>query len=342
VTRDDLIQATERGLYCPAGGFYIDPWQPVDSCVITHAHGDHARPGSARYLTCERGQGLLRARLGDDCPIEAIPYGSKVNIGDVTVSLHPSGHILGSAQVRIEHKGEIWVVSGDYKTEKDTTCHPFELVPCHTFITESTFGLPIYRWQPATEIFEEINRWWRTNAAAGKCSILFGYALGKAQRILSGIDDAIGPIYSHGSVHRITELYREVGVKLPDLVHVASLPKGTKFGGSLIVAPPSAQNSAWTKQFGLASTAFASGWMRIRGTRRRKSIDKGFALSDHADWHALNSVIEGTGAERVFVTHGYTSEMVRWLNETGVAAEALATHFEGELGELQPSEEALE
>jgi len=339
VSRDDLIQSTERGLYCPAGGFYIDPWEPVDSCIITHAHGDHARPGSSRYLTAQRGLALLRTRLGPEFVIDSIQYGRAVKIGDVTVSLHPSGHILGAAQVRIEYKGEVWVVSGDYKVEPDKTCDEFELIPCHTFVTESTFGLPIFRWRPSSEIFDEINRWWFANKEQGKCSIIFGYSLGKAQRILAGVDHTIGPIYSHGSVQRLTEQYREAGVALPATQHVGALPKGTKFDSALIIAPPSVQNSVWTRQFGAASTAYASGWMRIRGTRRRKSVDKGFTLSDHADWQALNSVIKGTGAQRVLVTHGYTAEMVNWLTACGISATALSTHFEGELGELQPSEE---
>jgi putative mRNA 3-end processing factor len=282
------------------------------------------------------GVGVLRARLGDDVPVQGVRYGELLSMGDVQVSLLPAGHVLGSAQVRVSHRGEVWVVSSDYKTAPDSTCEPFALVRCNTFITESTFGLPIYRWRHDREIFDEINNWWSTNRDTGKCSIIFGYALGKAQRILAGLDPSIGPIYTHGAVERLTQQYRAAGVALPETSHAGSLPRGTKFGGCLVLAPPSAQGTPWMRQFGTVSTAFASGWMRIRGTRRRKSVDKGFVLSDHADWDELNKVICDTGAERIIVTHGYTAEIVRWLSEKGMQAESLATHFEGELAEMQP------
>lgn len=334
----DLITATENGLYCAAGDFYIDPWAPVPRCIITHGHSDHARPGNGSYLSTKSGARILRSKLGDDIKIETIEYGKRTQIGDASVSLHPAGHVLGSAQVRIEHRGNVWVVSSDYKTEPDPTCEPFELLKCHTFITESTFGLPIYRWHPKEEVFDDINAWWQSNKTNGKASVIFGYALGKSQRILNGVDSSTGPIYTHGAVERLTAQYRAYGIELPATTYVSTLPRGTKFGGSLIVAPPSAQASPWLRQFGPVSTAFASGWMRIRGTRRRKSIDKGFVLSDHADWDALNKVIAETGAERVLVTHGYAAELVRWLQGKGMHAAILQTRFEGELGEMQPAE----
>lgn len=336
----DLITVTPNGLYCPPADIYIDPWLPVEKSIITHAHSDHAQAGTGAYLTTPDGAPILRARIGDEGAIETLEYGVKHRIKDADISFHSAGHVLGSTQVRVEHKGEVWVLSSDYKTQPDPTCKPFELVKCHTFITESTFGLPIYRWRPGAEVARDINEWWQSNAQAGKCSIVFGYALGKAQRILAGLDPTIGPIYSHGAVERITEEYRKRGVSLPAMKHAGSLPRGTKFGGSIILAPPSAQNSPWTRQFGTVSTAFASGWMRIRGTRRRKSIDKGFVLSDHADWEELNTVIQATGAERIFVTHGYASEMVNWLTERGIDAKQMSTRFEGEMGEMQPGETA--
>jgi len=332
-----LIQVTPQGLYCEAGDFYIDPWRPVDRCVISHAHSDHAQPGSRSYLTSLQGELVLRSRLEPDAAVEAVQYGETVKLNDVRVSLHPAGHILGSAQVRIERGGEVWVLSSDYKTQSDPTCEPFELQRCHTFITESTFGLPIFRWRPAQTVTNEINDWWRANASAGKCSVLFGYSLGKAQRILASLDQSIGPIYLHGAIERMTQCYREAGIALPRTKYVGELPKGTKFAGSMVIAPPSAQNSAWMRQFGSLSTAFASGWMHIRGTRRRKSVDRGFVLSDHADWDELNSVIRATGAERILVTHGYSAEMVQCLKESGFDAAALATQFEGELAEMQAS-----
>ncbi|HEY9778481.1 MAG TPA: ligase-associated DNA damage response exonuclease [Planktothrix sp.] len=334
----ELLTLTEAGLYCPAGDFYIDAWAPVERCIVTHAHSDHAQPGSKSYLTAAPGLGVLRSRLGDEADIETIEYGQQVRHNDVTVSLHPAGHVLGSAQVRIEHKGNVWVLSSDYKTAPDATCAPFELVPCNTFVTESTFALPIFRWRPSQEVFDEINAWWQSNKDAGKCSLIFGYALGKAQRILSALSPDIGPIYTHGAVENLVQQYRAAGVDLPATKHVGSTARGTIFSGSIVIAPPSAQNTPWMRQLGKVSTAFASGWVRIRGTRRRKSIDKGFVLSDHADWDALNEVVRATGAERILVTHGYSAEMVRWLRDNGYDASAIATKFEGELGEMQPAE----
>jgi putative mRNA 3-end processing factor len=338
VNANDLIRLSPNGLYCPAGDFHIDPWAPVDRCVITHAHSDHAQPGSKSYLTSAEGETILRTRLGPIDSLQTLRYGEKVKLNDVTVSLHPAGHVLGSAQVRIERNGEIWVVSSDYKTVPDSTCTGFELLQCHTFITESTFGLPIFRWRPTDETFAEINNWWRANAADGKCSVIFGYALGKAQRILSGLDTSIGPIYTHGAIENMTRVYRDSGIQLPVTQHTGTLPHGTKFSGSLVMAPPSATNTPWLRQFHPYRTGFASGWMRIRGTRRRKSLDKGFVLSDHADWDELNTVIRGTGAQRILVTHGYATEMVKWLRQSNLDAEALPTKFEGELGEMQPPE----
>jgi putative mRNA 3-end processing factor len=326
-----LLSETERGLYCEAGDFYIDPWGPVERAVITHAHGDHARWGSGAYLGSREGERVLRTRLGADARIRSVDFGEVREIGGVRVSLHPAGHILGSAQVRVEHRGEVWVVSGDYKTEPDPTCTPFEPVRCHTFITESTFGLPIYRWAPQAEVFEEIATWWRSNRDAGRASVIFGYSLGKAQRLLAGLLGAeVGPIFTHGAVERLNRDYRESGVLLPPTTYAAEAGRGREWGGALIVAPPSAAGSPWLRRFGAASTAFASGWMRIRGARRRRSLDRGFTLSDHVDWPALLDAISATGAERVWVTHGYREPVVRWLEERGIEARAVASRWEGE------------
>jgi putative mRNA 3-end processing factor len=326
-----LLRVTERGVYCAAGDFHIDPWMPVERAVITHAHGDHARWGSRRYLGSREGERVLRVRLGPGARIRTVPYGEPVMVNGVRVSLHPAGHILGSAQVRIEHRGEVWVVSGDYKTEPDPTCTPFEPVRCHTFVTESTFGLPIYRWAPQAETFAEMRAWWRANREAGRASVLFGYALGKAQRLLAGLmDGQEGPIYTHGAVETLNREYRAAGIALPETVHAGGAPRGTDFAGSLIVAPPSAAGSTWLRRFGASQTAFASGWMRIRGTRRRRSLDRGFALSDHVDWPSLLAATQATGAERVWVTHGYREPVVRWLREHGLEADAIASRWEGE------------
>ncbi|HEY9712665.1 MAG TPA: ligase-associated DNA damage response exonuclease, partial [Chroococcales cyanobacterium] len=307
----DLVTLTEKGLYCEAGDFFIDPWRPVERALITHAHSDHARFGNRNYLTAAPGKALLHTRLEEQGVIETVDYREQIKIKDVTVSFHPAGHVLGSSQIRIEHRGEVWVISGDYKLAPDHTCEAFEPVRCHTFITESTFGLPIYKWPAGDEVMEQINDWWLANSAAGKTSLLFGYALGKAQRIMAGLRESIGPIYTHGAVERLTQVYRGCGVKLPPTEYVGNLPGGTKFAGSIVIAPPSAQATPWTRRFGTVSTAFASGWMRIRGTRRRKSVDRGFVLSDHADWEGLLSAVKDTGAERIIVTHGYAAEMVR-------------------------------
>ena len=326
-----MLRITDRGLYCAAADLYIDPWQPVDRAVITHAHGDHARWGSRHYLASREGGRVLRTRLGADAEIELLEYGEERTIGDVRLTLVPAGHILGSAQVRLEHRGEVWVVSGDYKTEPDPTCTPFEPVRCHTFITESTFGLPIYRWSAQEETFADMRAWWRENAENGRASLVYAYALGKAQRVLAGMLGAdIGPVYTHGAVERLTADYRASGVSLHDTTAVATLPKGTSYAGALIVAPPSAAGSTWLRRFGDVSTAFASGWMQVRGARRRRSIDRGFVLSDHVDWPSLLSAIDATGAENVWVTHGYREQVVRYLTEQGLDARSIASHWEGE------------
>jgi putative mRNA 3-end processing factor len=325
-----MITVTEAGLYCERGNFFIDPWLPVERAVITHAHADHARPGCGSYLCAARGELVLRHRIGVDAPVQGIPYGEKVSMNGATISLHPAGHILGSAQIRIEHNGQVCVVSGDYKTVFDSTCEPFEPLRCHTFITESTFGLPIYRWISDAEIFQQINSWWQQNRLDGKTSLLLCYALGKAQRILRGIDSSIGPIFTHGAVQTINEVYRISGVELPRTEKVAEKPKGTDYAGSLILAPVSVQGTPWLRRLGTLSVGFASGWMRVRGMRRRKALDRGFVLSDHADWASLLGTIAATGAGRVLVTNGYSQVLMRYLEEHGIESGVLETRFEGE------------
>ena len=325
---------TDAGFYCEAGGFHVDPWRPVERALITHAHGDHARSGSATYLAAAAGLPLLRARLDPHARIETMPYGEARRIGDVEVSFHPAGHVLGSAQIRIRHATGTTVISGDYKLAPDPTCEPFEPVRCDHFITESTFGLPIYRWDPPDVTLGQMLAWWQTNRDAGRASVLFAYALGKAQRVLRGLarlaDPLPGPVYTHGAVERINAAYRDAGIGLPLTQRVAETPAGTRFADALIVAPPSARGSRWLQRFDPASTAFASGWMALRGTRRRASLDRGFALSDHADWPALNTAVDATGAARIVVTHGYRDEVTRWLRERGYDAASVETRFEGE------------
>jgi putative mRNA 3-end processing factor len=327
-----LLQLTARGLWCPPGDFFIDPWGQVERAIVTHAHADHARPGSQRYLTARAGLTVLRVRLGPEVQIDTVDYGEGVAINGVTVSLHPAGHILGSAQVRLEQRGELVVVSGDYKLAADPTCSAFEPLRCHTFVTESTFGLPIYRWPEPAQVFAEINRWWLANQEAGKASLLYGYAVGKAQRLLASIDSSIGPIYTHGAVEKVNEAYRQAGVALPATTHV-SAAVSADWKKALIVAPPLTHGTPWMRRFGALSTGFASGWMRIRGTRRRRALDRGFVLSDHADWPELSRAIAAAGAESVWVTHGYVAPLVRWLRERGLQAQGLKTEFVGEVDE---------
>ena len=325
-----LLTSTNVGLYCAAGDFHVDPWRPVPKAIVTHAHSDHACWGCDHYVTTHEGEHVLRARVGKDASIHALAYGESLNVNGVQVSLHPAGHILGSAQVRIEHQGEVWVASGDYKTEPDPTCSTFVPVRCHTFISESTFALPIYRWPTQAEVFESINDWWRSNAGLGKASMLYGYALGKAQRMLAGVDSSIGPIYTHGAVEKLNRAYRDSGVTLPETRYFSDAPKGTSFRGALVVAPPSAHGTPWSRRFSPSSSGFASGWMTIRGKRRRRAVDRGFILSDHADWPGLLTAIEATGAERVILTHGYTAVLGRWLAEQGLKVETIATGYHGE------------
>jgi len=288
-------------------------------------------------LSAEGGEAILRVRLGADISLQTLPYGEVIRIGDTSVSLHPAGHLLGSSQVRVEHRGEVWVASGDYKTTADRTCVPFEPMRCHTFITESTFGLPIYRWRPQEEIFAEINAWWRANQERGWTSVLLCYALGKAQRVLAGVDPGIGPILLHGTIPPLNAAYAAGGIELPRAEYATlELAKATR-GRALLLAPPSAIASPWLKKFEPASLAMASGWMAIRGARRRRAMDRGFVLSDHADWPGLQEAIRATGAERVGVTHGYIAPMVRWLTEQGLEAFAVETRYEGEVEDAAPS-----
>lgn len=332
-----LIQETPSGLYCEAGDFHIDPCRRVQRAVITHAHADHARPGSRKYLAAKEGRRVLRSRLGPSAEIEAILYGETKSINGVSVSFHPAGHILGSAQVRVEYRGEVWVVSGDYKTEPDATCAAFEPVRCHTFVTESTFGLPEYHWPNQRDIFVDINRWWIQCRNEGKVAVLLAYALGKAQRVIAGVDSAIGPIYCHPSVQVMNDEYRASGIDLPKTWLPSQAPARKGWGGVLIVAPPSLEHSVWLARFGRSSIALASGWMLTRQTRKSQSVETGFPLSDHADWPGLMLAIEETHAEQILVMHGQTEAMAKWLNDNGRKARAVVTEFTEHSAEKSPA-----
>lgn len=329
-----LLQFTDRGIWCEPANVYIDPWQPVDRALISHGHADHATPGHRHYLTSDAAAPVIRHRLGLSGNLESVFYGQTVSINGVEFSFHPAGHIPGSAQIRVAYHGEAWVFTGDYKLQDDQLSAPFELLRCHVLITESTFGLPVYKWKDASVIFDDINGWWRRNQEEGRASVLAGYALGKAQRILKHVDHGIGKVFTHGAVDRVNEVLRRQGIDLPMSPRVTDDIRKDELQRALIICPPSAVGSAWMRRFYPYSLGVASGWMKLRGTRRRRGADRGFALSDHADWNDLQYVVKASGAERVFVTHGYAGIFARWLNEQGIQAHEVRTRYEGELGEM--------
>ncbi len=326
---EPLLTFTDAGIHCPAGGFHIDPWRPVDRALITHGHADHARDGMGSYLATDGAAPVMRHRLGD-IALETIRYGEVREVGGVRVSFHPAGHVPGSAQIRVERGGEVWVASGDYKVEDDGLSAPFEPVRCHAFITECTFGLPVFKWAPQADVAAQIDDWWRINHDAGRMSLLGAYALGKAQRLLCAVDASIGPILTHGAVENTNAVLRAQGLTLPDTIRVTPETDPKAHPGALVVAPPSALGSAWSRRIGASSSGFASGWMALRGVRRRRGGDRGFVMSDHADWDGLNAAIAATGAERIFVTHGYTAIFRRWLESRGYDAAVVETAWEGE------------
>jgi len=339
-----LLQFTDRGIYCTPADVHIDPWRPVRRALITHGHADHARWGHQYYMSTERAAPVIKHRLGK-IHLETVSFDQPININGVRFSFHPAGHVLGSAQIRVEHKGEIWVVSGDYKIMDDGLSEPFEPIQCHTFITECTFGLPVYKWKPQSQIISDINAWWSSNKSRGLVSVITAYALGKAQRILKNIDTTIGSIYTHGAVDNINEVIRNQGVELPETIRVSSEQDKKDFAGALVLAPPSAIGSSWMRRLPTASVGMASGWMTLRGARRRRNADRGFILSDHADWEGLNKAVSATGAEKIIATHGYTDVFVRWLKSQGYNAVEEYTEFEGESadeGEKLPAEEAVD
>lgn len=338
--RKPLLEFTPIGIYCAKGNFYIDPWQPVPLALITHAHADHARWGHRYYVAQNRTIPILKYRF--DTPgavFQGVEYGEILNINGVKVSFHPAGHIIGSSQIRVEAGKEVWVASGDYKLENDGLSTPFEPVKCDVFITESTFGLPCFQWESQSSIFQDINQWWNYNRSQGITSILIGYALGKAQRLLNGLDPSIGPIFSHGSILNITEIIRPFCPQLPLVRKITADTPKEELKGSILLAPPSALNSAWIKKFFPFRIGYASGWMSLRGIRRRKGADRGFILSDHADWNSLQQAIKETGAEKIIVTHGFTSTFARWLSDQGYDAEEARTDYGEEEIEAEHEEQ---
>lgn len=325
-----LVEVNACGLFCPVADLHIDPWKPVPKALITHGHSDHARYGNGVYIAHEHSIPILRCRLGQDINTSPVKFGESFSVNGVNISFHPAGHIPGSAQIRLEHKGEVWVISGDYKTENDGVSIPFEPVKCNVFISESTFGLPIFRWKPQQQIFDEINSWWAENASNGIASVILAYSLGKAQRIIMNVDHSIGPVYTHAAVDEMNKAVRTFFPALPEAPRWNPELTAADYRTSLIVAPSSAANSPWINRFRPFSLAVASGWMNLRGAKRWSAADRGFVLSDHADWDGLNASIRATGAEKVYITHGYTASFSRWLSSQGIEACELETLYEGE------------
>ena len=325
----NLLETNDCGIYCAAGDFHIDPWRPVKTALITHGHSDHARWGSKHYIATHRTVPILQHRLGPDISVRGVAFGETLFVNGVKVSFHPAGHIVGSAQIRVEHEGEVWVVTGDFKLSPDGTSEVFEPVKCHAIIMESTFGLPVFNWRPEAEIKRELNDWYHANHQAGITSVLVGYSLGKAQRLLNYLEP-VGPIYTHGATENLNEVLRANGTALPDTIRVTrELPKAD-ITGQIVVTPGSALGTPWMRKFDPYETAVASGWMMLRGAKKRKAVDKGLIISDHADWEQLNESVKLCGAERVFVTHGYTSIYSKWLREQGLDAQELQTLYTDE------------
>lgn len=330
-----MIELTPYGLYCPMADIFIDPWRPVDKAVITHAHSDHARWGMKSYLAHSHSQEVMKLRLGSEISLQTVAYHEEVKINGVSVSLHPAGHIPGSSQIRLAYHGKIAVVSGDYKLESDGLSVPFEPVKCHEYVSECTFGLPIYKWQPQREVFENINQWWKTNADNNRNSVIFAYSLGKAQRILNHLETSIGEVFVHGAIWNTNQALLANGVKVLDAEKVTGEMPKSRFKGALIMAPPSAMGTPWLKKFAPFRTAICSGWMNVRGARRRRAADTGFVLSDHADWEGLITAIKSTEAEKVYLTHGSTAVFGRYLEEVEkIKAVELETLFQGESSNL--------
>lgn len=332
-----LLAFNDKGIYCAEADVYLDPWRPVDKAIISHGHADHSRWGHKQYITHHTNVPIIKHRLGD-IQVTGKAWDETFVINNVKFSLHPAGHIIGSSQIRVEYKGEVWVFSGDYKTEDDGVAVPYEPVKCHSFITECTFGLPAFKWLPQDLVMNDINNWWQQNREDGRTSILFGYSLGKAQRLLKFLDPSIGKIYTHGAIENMTEVIRPM-LELPETIRITRDTKKEEFKGNIVLAPPSAQGTTWIRKMVPYVTASASGWMAFRGARRRRAIDKGFVLSDHCDWQGLLTSIKATGCERVICTHGYSDIFSKYLTEQGYDARTEATQYEGELGELETKNE---
>ena len=331
-----LLEFTSKGIYCKQADVYLDPWRGVDKALISHGHSDHARWGSKRYITQQTNVPIIQHRLGN-ITVSGKKYNETFSINGVQFSFHPAGHVPGSSQIRAEYKGEVWVFTGDYKTQADGISTPFEPVHCHTFITESTFGLPVFQWEDPKKTHESINQWWAVNQAEKTTSLLMGYSLGKVQRLLKHLDPSIGKIYTHGATEHMTEVLRQF-IDFPQTELMTRDTTKKEIEGNLVLAPPAVMGSAWMKKLGRVSTGYASGWMAFRGARRRRAVDRAFVLSDHADWSGLLSAIKATSCENVITTHGYIELFAQYLNEQGWNARTQKTKYASETEEIVSAE----
>lgn len=328
-----LLEFTSKGIYCSKADVYLDPWRGVKKAIITHGHSDHARWGSKSYITQIDNVPILKHRLGD-ISVTGKKYGDKFQINGVTFSFHPAGHVPGSSQIRVEYRGEVWVFTGDFKTQDDKISTPYEPIKCNTFITECTFGLPVYKWEEPKIVHGQINKWWAKNKSNGITSLLLGYSLGKIQRLLKNLDPEIGKIYTHGATEKMTEVLRaKIDFPKTNLITRDTIKK--EIEGNLVLAPPAVLGSVWSRKLGITSSGYASGWMAIRGARRRRAVDRSFVLSDHADWDGLLSAIYSTECENVITTHGYTDVFAKYLNEKGLNAMSEKTEYEQETPETE-------
>lgn len=326
----ELLELSPKGLYCALGDFYIDPWKKVEKAIITHGHGDHAHWGMDEYIATSTAEHILHKRLGADIKLTTYPYGEVFRMGEVDVSFHPAGHILGSSQVRIQYKDEVWVFTGDFKRDEDLTCEPFQVVPCDVFISEATFSLPVYSWPPFMNEVKDIHEWWMKNRSEGFNSVLCCYALGKAQRLIAGLREITNDkIWVHGTIDELNKCYEKTGLSWENVEKVP-LESKVKMAGDMILCPPSALGSTWAKRVSPKKVAFASGWMRLKGNRRRKGYERGFVISDHADWPSLIRTVKETGCKKVYFTHGNTDAIVKYLNESGIKSYDLKLPYDVE------------
>lgn len=321
-----LVKFTKKGIYCIPGKFYLDPWLPVDYAIISHGHADHSRSGMKHYLCHNDSKAIIKHRLGHDIDIESMGYDEPKMVNGVQVSFFPAGHVIGSAQIRLEYKGFVVVFTGDYKVKDDHLTVPFEPVKCHEFITESTFGLPIYNWLPEDDIQKQMQNWVHNNQQHNRTSVFIGYSLGKAQRIMK-LMEGVDKMYVHSAIHNLNNAIEGSGIALPKTELLTYDFKKEDLQNRIVIVPPALLGSKLLKKIPNAATAICSGWMQIRGNRRWQAVDAGFAVSDHADWNGLLSAVKATEAEKVYVTHGSQATFSKYLNEIGIPSAEVKTEY---------------